>query len=193
MNIKYIYIYVYIWSTENTSKVHGCDSIYRDKSRWVVASEGILWRNWEWLLISICGFFFFYYLFKLGYSCFTILYYFLLYNEANQLTCIHIFLLSITPLLPTCLPSTPLGHRTLSWAPWATFTVGFQQLLYIWWCVTRQSQSPVFWYGCIFTKDSMLMFHKIRIHSSSSPLTQVYTAQLISSMLTQFCDHHKQF
>ena len=158
MNIKYIYIYIYsLWKIPQNSTCH--DSIYRDKVDELLPVKGIFWRNWEWLLISICGFFFFYYLFKLGYSCFTILYKFLLYNEANQLY-VYIYS-SLLNLLPTHLPSTPLGPRTLSWAPWATFTVGFHELFYIWWCAyISPNRHQSFGMAVSFTKDSMLMFHK---------------------------------
>lgn len=55
---------------------------------------------------------FFYFVFKSGYSCFPMLFHFLLYNEVNQ-TYVHIY-----PFLVELPPHTLCHHRAPGRAPW---------------------------------------------------------------------------
>lgn len=67
-----------------------------------------------YLFIYFCCFKFIY--FALEYNCFTILCYFLLYNEVNRLYVYPLLLDLPIPLLPS--PHPKPGHRrALSWAP----------------------------------------------------------------------------
>ena len=84
----------------------------------------------SWALLSCLQLFF-----QLGYSCFTMLCWFLLYNEVNQ-PYIHVYSLPLDspPSVPS--PCHPLGHhRASSWAPCAIQQIPTSALFYTQQCV----------------------------------------------------------
>ena len=72
---------------------------------------------------------------KLEYSCCTMLYYFLLYNEVNQLY-VYIYLLPLGPPSHSIPQPNCLGHhRAASWAPWAIQQLPTRCLAYTQKCI----------------------------------------------------------